>query len=256
MPLQDYQTALGRLIRARDYDGAAEQQLQGLHLDDDERCAVASLVGGRGLRFTREVQRSWCKGRARNAAYLTLSLLDEERRQNLLDEWVSMGGGIASFFNVEANGFLEFIAARLPQRSHELSICRMEQAVHKANAASANDAGQQPNELQVAHELQANTLLCRAPCASLVDFFAEPNLLLAAIHTNSDLPALEARAIPCFFGPGLPGMFQLADAVETQLWRRLHKPAVMGRLELEGYAASVLDRLISLGIVCPVQSRH
>ncbi|HEX7645665.1 MAG TPA: hypothetical protein VF472_25960 [Burkholderiaceae bacterium] len=246
MSLHSFQTALGRLVRARQADGAAANILTRLPLGGDERKAFGALLAGRGLDFTREVQRSWCKGRARNAAYLTLSLLDEDERQRLLDEWVEAGGGIASFFAGEAIAFLDFLALHLHGRTHALSICRMEQAVHRANAAGRDW------QTAVAEHLRETTVIARAPHASLVEFYAEPEQLLHAVQAGAVLPQETPEPVVLLFGPELADLFERADQAEAALWRRLAAPASWDELLREEHAPSVIERMISLGIVCPL----
>jgi len=89
------------------------------------------------FRFYASVQRSWCIARAAKAASLTLSLLPEEKRQRLLNEWVDAGAGAASFHGVEAELFLDFISQHLHNPSHELTVCRFE----RATLCASNGAG-------------------------------------------------------------------------------------------------------------------
>ncbi len=246
MSLHSFQTTLGRLVRARQADGALHKIVAHLPLDDGECAAFAMLLDGRGLAFTREVQRSWCKGRARNAAYLTLSMLAEAERQRLLDEWVEAGGGVASFFAGEATAFLDFLALHLHGRKHALSICRMEQAVHRANACDT------ALPTAIAEDLGDTTLLARTPCASLVEFYAEPEVLLRAVQGGTALPPEQDKPIALLFGPELAELFERADVLEAALWQRLAMPASWDALLQEGHATTVIERLISLGIVCPL----
>lgn len=246
MSLHGFQTALGRLVRARQADDAPHRIVARLPLDDDERELFDILLEGRGLAFTCEVQRSWCKGRARNAAYLTLSMLDEDERQRLLDEWVEAGGGVASFFAGEASAFLDFLALHLHGRAHALSVCRMEQAVHHASAAECDACP------PVADELRDATVIMRAPGASLVAFYAEPDALLHAVHTGTPLPAERKESVALMFGPDLDGLSERADAAEVACWLRLAQPASLRELQAEGHAVPMIERLISLGIVCPL----
>ena len=248
MSLHSFQTTLGNLIRAREVDGALHKIVARSPLDDEQCAAFGVLLAGRGLAFTREVQRSWCKGRARNAAYLTLSMLAEDERQQLLDEWVEAGGGVASFFAGEASAFLDFLALHLHGRQHALSICRMEQAVHLANAGDADTLA------TIAEDVGAAALLARAPCASLVEFHAEPEVLLRAVQSSTPLPPEQQEPIALMFGAELAGLFERADSFEAALWQRLATPASWNTLLEEGHGASVIERLISLGIVCPLAS--
>ncbi|HEY8026025.1 MAG TPA: hypothetical protein VIF60_15770 [Burkholderiaceae bacterium] len=252
MALIDYQTAVGRLIRGREEVCAKQTALADLNLSQEENAVIEALLAGPGLRFTRAVQRSWCKGRARNAAYLTLSMMAEPHRQTLLDEWVESGGGIASFFAGEAERFLEFIALRLPPRSHLLSVCRMEQAVQRVNAANDANAYSGGSASQVAISLASlppDAGIGRAPTASLVEFFAEPNLVLQAVHANGTLPPVSAECSNVFFGPQLPGMFRQAQADEAQLWNRLYVPTRLALLRAESSFNVPLETMVAQGLL-------
>src|SRR5271156_1329399 len=118
MPLLDFQTALGRLVRAPE----GGDPIRSLHLDAMEYGCLEALPQSPGFRFTVGVQRSWCMGRAVSAGALTLPVLADDVRSKLLDEWVNAGGGTASFFDAEAEALLNFIADRLPYPSHELTV--------------------------------------------------------------------------------------------------------------------------------------
>ena len=129
MAFLDVQTALGRLVRVPD----GLDPLRTLQLDESERVSLKRIAQSAGYRFTVGVQRSWCVGRAARAGYLTLSTFPVALRSALLDEWVNSGGGTSSFFAAEGDALLDFIANRLPDPSHELTLCRLEQATLRAN---------------------------------------------------------------------------------------------------------------------------
>ena len=124
MPLLDHQMALGQCLRGTD----AEARTASI-LDAKEQGQIDRIVESAGFRFTRRVQRSWCRGRVASVARLTLSALPPEQAQKLLGDWIEMGGGTASHTAAEAGAFLEFIARDLPDPSHARTICRMEQAI-------------------------------------------------------------------------------------------------------------------------------
>src|SRR5205085_224331 len=106
-----------RLVRAPD----GGDPLRGLNLTDREQSSLAALAHSSGFRATVAIQRSWCEGRAAKAAYLTLSLLDETHRQQLLAEWTNSGAGTSSFVDVEGDAFLEFLGSRLNDPSPALT---------------------------------------------------------------------------------------------------------------------------------------
>jgi hypothetical protein len=130
MALLEYQIALGRRLRAAGRDAAAPLT------DYAQRAEIAALVGSPDFCFTRGVQRSWCRGRSAEMARLTLSILPRQQRLRLVDDWVERGAGTALDPAIEMDAFLEFVASRLPDPSHQLTVCRMEQAVHRASEAS------------------------------------------------------------------------------------------------------------------------
>src|ERR1044072_3065804 len=98
MGLIEFQTVLGRMLREQNRD----DHLRGVSLDDGESCYLQDLRETSEFRFYASVQRSWCVTRATKAAHLTLSLLPQEERERLLDEWIDSGSGTQSFFFVPA----------------------------------------------------------------------------------------------------------------------------------------------------------
>jgi hypothetical protein len=156
MPLLEHQIVLGRCLRAADADPpASPAALQGIGLDRTELADLHDLVQSPGFRFTRRGQRSWCEGRTAEAAQLTLSILSTELRQQLVNDWVDAGGGTAFDPASEAAAFLEFVAGRLSEPSHAMTICRMEQAVYRASAAALRF---KPPDLSVLDD--PKTMLC------------------------------------------------------------------------------------------------
>jgi hypothetical protein len=131
MTLLSHQMALGQHLRGTG-TGARTAPMR----DAKEQGQIERIVASAGFRFTRQVQRSWCRARAAGTARLTLSALPPEQAHQLVDDWVQMGGGTASHTAAEAVGFLEFIARTLPIPSHALTICRMEQAIYRASDAA------------------------------------------------------------------------------------------------------------------------
>lgn len=89
----------------------------------------------RGLALTIGIQRSWCRGRAAQAAMPTLMLLPAEAARRLLDAHVAAGGGRASFGNSAGMEFLHWLAARLPSGSPAAAMCTVQMAAHAAAAA-------------------------------------------------------------------------------------------------------------------------
>jgi hypothetical protein len=243
MSLHDFQFALGRMIRENKSQTNPEQWLPELNLHDSERQQLRALQNSAGLDFAMEVQRSWCEGRARNSAYLTLSALSREQQQELLEQWVDAGGGTSSFYANEAEQFLEFIAARLNLQSHAMSICRMEQAIHRAQA------GTQTELLTAAQisRLSVDAILSRSRSASMVYFFAEPDDVFNALERGDPLPPIRDDYIPLLFAPGIATLFEVATEEELAIWDRMARPATLCELLVEGYEFAPIERLILAG---------
>jgi len=235
--LSDFQTALGRLVRVQ----TREDPWCGLDLTASEKAELARLVETAGFRFTVDVQRSWCKGRAAKAAWLALSILPPEERQRLLDMWVGTGGGTASFVATETVAFLDFIAEHLPDPSHVLTLCRMEQATMLASQAASHFV---PPDLS---RLDAPGCVLRAGrCATIVRFYTEPSRLLAALD-KGPLPPLSPDVIPILFAPGLEGLSRVATAVEAKLCERLVAPVAFRTLLREGHPQEAVEALVLIG---------
>jgi hypothetical protein len=239
MPLIGVQTALGRMVLA----GADPTDLVDLDLSADERTAMSRLLISPGFRFTRSIQRSWCEARAARGARLPLSILSAATRRRLVGEWVERGGGTNSFFLGEADGFLDFLAQRLPDPSHALSLCRFERAVLRAEEAAASFAPARGVNLD-----DPTCLLEAGRHAGLVAFFAEPEQLLAALEGEQALPPLSTNEFLVLVAPGLPGLARPADAAELALWRSLDAPATVADLLRRGHARATIESFLISGV--------
>jgi hypothetical protein len=190
-----------------------------------------------------EVQRSWCKGRSAKAARLSLSVLDKDERRRLLDAWVNAGGGRSSFFASETDAFLNFIAERLPDPSHELTICRMEQGLIRAKGGlDGFDARR-----RLLTDL-ADWTVCRGHSASVVVFHAEPSVLLSALGKRP-LPPLSPRAVAVVFAPGLDRLSRIATAAEVNVWERLREPATIDALLQGGHPREMIETMFLEGFI-------
>ena len=241
MPLSDFQAALGAKIRGG-----------GTAATDDA-----------GLRFTMHVQRSWCRGRAAKGARLTLSILDVDVRQRLLDTWVAAGGGTASVLTAEADAFLDFIASHLPAPSHALTICRLEQATLRASEGTATFSPRAAAAVSAvaAQSSRRDGRSVRVEIgryAALVDFHADPDRLLAELaaigSVSTALPPVTAEpVVSILFAPGLDDLSRVATADEIALWNRLRTqaplPSPVNALLDEGHALETIDALAAVGAI-------
>jgi hypothetical protein len=237
MPLMEFQKALVGALRSQ--TGIEASKL----FEGDEGTLIAELISSDGFRFTAAVQRSWCTGRASKGARLTLSILPAGLARRLLEGWVRSGGGTSSFFAAEADAFLDFIAARLPEPSHALTICRVEQATLRASNGLLEWTA--PG---IASAIERGCWLRRSRHAALVPFFAEPCKVLAALEGGL-LPPLSGATAWVLFAPGMAGLFRLCAQQERGLWQRLTSPTRINSLLAEGYCRKQLKDLLECGVL-------
>lgn len=183
-----------------------------------------------GFRFTLSVRRSWCEGRAIMAARTAMTILPDDERTRLVSAYVDAGGGLEWFLAAESERFLNFLAWRLPDPSHALTLCRMAQAIALARAGT----GRFP---PVEH--MAGRTVDRGPYASLVWFHADPGLVLAALQ-GAPLPPIGPPQAAVLFAPGIEGWFRVATRDEAALWERLpqaNEDEQIAKLLVEGVVA-------------------
>lgn len=239
MALLDFEIALGCLVRA---PKAASPR--SLHLTDTEISCLETIQASAGFRFTVEVQRSWCIGRAMRAGALTLALLSDDLRRQLLDQWIEAGGGTSSFFAAESEALLEFIASRLPDPSHELTVCRFEQATLRANQYVTDFPAPAP-DLSSATE----GALRRGRYAGMAVFYGEPYAIIEALVKHRALPPVSSDVTTMLFGPGLDRLCRVAAPREVALWQKLTAPIPLSNLLREGYSRDDLVPMLHAGIV-------
>jgi hypothetical protein len=165
-----------------------------------------------GFRFTMQVRHSWRKGRAMLAARTILSALGDDERQKLLDEYVDHGGGLEIFLAKEAECFLAFLEPRLPDPSHALTLCYMQQALYRARLGAST--------FMPSRRPAGTCLVRRGRHGSLIRFHADPGALLMALNGGS-LPPVGLPDHAVLFGPGMPNLFRTATDAEAELWASL-----------------------------------
>jgi hypothetical protein len=241
MALLDFQTGLGRLVLAPD----GRDPLRSLQLDVGERASLQTLAQSSGYHFTVGVQRSWCVDRAVRAANLTLSALPPEVSSGLLDEWVNSGGGTSSFFAAEGEALLEFVASHLPDPSHELSLCQLEQATLRANEGARRF---RPPDAALLDNPKCR--LRRGDWAGIVRFHGEPNQTLNALLEHRSLPPVSPQPEwTMLFGPGIDKLCRQASPSELALWERLTAPVEVATLMHEGHRRDDITGLFSAGVI-------
>jgi hypothetical protein len=239
MPLLEFQSAMGHLVRSPN----GEDPLRSLSLVDDELSCIEALKRSAGYHFTVGVQRSWCIDRAWRAGYLTLSILQPELRHHVLDEWANSGGGTSSFVAAEADRLLEFIANLLPDPSHELSACCLEQASIRANAGTVVFEAPDTTRLD-----RRESVLQRSCFGGIATFHGEPDLIMTALLNREECPPiLSTIENVLLFGPGLERLCRPASSAEVALWKRLDNTLDLTLVLAEGHRRSVIEAMICAG---------
>jgi hypothetical protein len=237
MGLIEFQTVLGRMLREQNRD----DHLRGISLAEGESRYFEKLLGTAEFRFYTSVQRSWCIARATKAAHLTLSLLPQEERERLLDEWIDSGSGAQSFFLVEADAFLDFIGRHLSDRSCELTVCQFERATLRASNGADHFIAPDPASLK-----NPNCFLRRGSYAALVRFDTDPNSL---VQKHLPLAALFTAGLIVMFSPGLPELWHEASPEEVEIWNALDSPTPVSTLLSEGHPVETLEQLLAQGAI-------
>jgi hypothetical protein len=205
-----------------------------------EQAILGDIALSPGLDFTAEVRRSWCKGRASKAAYLTLSILPHAERRDLVTAWVNGGGGREAFAHNEADAFLAFIASVLPNPSHALVMCHLERALNAARLRSLEFV---PPCLDNIVETSA---LRRAEDAAVIELFAPLEMLVAAIDGKNPLPPVGRVAQSTLIvAPGVQGLSRPIIPAERALWDKAGSSVTVDNSCLE-----MARILVGEGILC------
>jgi hypothetical protein len=206
---------------------AAFQSALGRALRGEDTCPIDPHSAG--YRFTMIVRRSWRVHRAATATRAVLSVMPADDRQRLVDEYVDRGGGLEICLEREGETFLAFLAPRLPDPSHALTLCQMHQALIRARLGA-------PIREQSRRVVGAGPVR-RGRHASLVWFHADPGAVVTAL-TDGKLPPVGPPEHAMLFAPGLPDLFRAATKAEAALWASLPiaeaPPALIAPLLMEG----------------------
>jgi hypothetical protein len=240
MGLIDFQTVLGRMLREQNRD----DHLRGVSLEEGESRYLENLRDTAEFRFYASVQRSWCIARATKAAHLTLSLLAQEERERLLDEWIDSGSGTQSFFAVEAESFLDFIGGYLSDRPCEFTVCQFERATLRASNGANVFVAPDAASLQ-----RPESCVRRGNYASLVRFAADPDQWQVLFQKHKPLTDLFSAGLIVMFCPGLPQLWHEPSSEELDLWGALDSPTPVGTLLSHGHSLETLERLLVQGAI-------
>lgn len=202
-----------------------------------------------GLRLTRAIRRSWCEGRTAKAARLTLMILPQSLRQQLIANWVDQGGGTSSFFVKEGAAFLEFILPFLDEPSHSRSVCLFELAIMRAMNLSSEFIP--PDEVNI---LSSSAVLKRHQMSFLINFFCDPADLLTAVELKKELPSVSDVSTQLLIAPGIPGLCRMAAPEEIALINRLSEPATLQQILAENHAEAHIKFLLNIGAISTTPS--
>ena len=219
----------------------ASHPCRSLSLASMEREGLDAPPEGAGFRFTAAVQRSWCARRTVNAGLLALSILRDETRRRLLDEWINSGAGTSSLFASEADALLDVIARQLPDPSPELSLCRLEQLALRANDKASSFKA--PDRALFGPRRRVG----RAPHAGVVLFSGELDLILSGMLRRKPMPAASPDPTALLVAPGLQPLCRIASAHERELWERLAIPAAASVLVADGCSREVIEAMLQIG---------
>jgi len=206
---------------------------------DRGRAGLDALAQGAGLRFTAAVQRSWWTRRLVNPGLLALSILRDDARRRLLEEWRNSGEETSSFFSAEADALLDFIAAQLPDPSPELAVCRFEQFTLRANIRARSFKA--PLLL-----FDPEGIIRQGRHAGMVFFHGKPDLILSTLLQQQPPPfSLDATAL--LVAPGLQPLCRIAAPEERELWTRLTLPTTAAVLVRDGCPRNVIETMLRAG---------
>jgi hypothetical protein len=220
----------------------SDTHLRGVSLDERESQYFENLRETDEFRFYASVQRSWCIARAAKAASLTLSLLPQDKRERLLDEWVDSGAGASSFHGVESELLLDFISKHLPDPSHELTVCQFERATLRASNGASHFVAPDASALH-----DPDCRLRRGSYAELVRFYTDLDRLLDAVRNHEPLP--DSPIMLVLFSPGLPRLCTEPSPEEVSLWEALEAPTSVKSLLDHGHSHATLEGLLSHGAI-------
>jgi hypothetical protein len=164
--------------------------------------------------FSAVVQRTWREDGTIDSARAVLNLLPKTERARILGEYTAMGGGGAARLANDADLFLPFLAQRLPDPSHALTLCRMAMALNRAREAAESFVAPSEDDLRPGGPVR------RGRDARMVRFHADPEALIAALAGGSP-PPLERSGPVILIAPGLPRFWRVASQAEAALWYRL-----------------------------------
>src|SRR5262249_16656568 len=127
--------------------------------------------------------------------------------------------------------------------SHQLTICRMEQAVYRASEAALSFMSPDASLLD-----DPTARLVAGRGATLVRFLAEPHQLLEAIRTKNRFPPLSNHSIPVLFAPGFAALFRVANTEEVAIWRKLSRPITMRQLTRARHMRETINEFFRVGM--------
>jgi len=243
MPLHEMQMALGAMVIAPKSASALDE----LSLTTREHAWLNRVAGSAGFDVTCDIQRWWRATRLRMIVRLTLAAMGERQAELLLRSYIESVPFSSFFFIPEALSFLEYAIEHAPHAPHFLSAASFERAMLLASDAAPS----QSRPARPTVRLRASQKIRRNPAASIVEFDAPPEALLAALLFGEPLPASQGESFPVLVAPGLPHLWRDASPCEAELFYRCETAATVATLlSMTKAPKESLRELLSVGALC------
>src|ERR1019366_2035610 len=206
---------------------------------------------------------AWSEDRTMIAVRGILTLVPQAERRRLIAEDANRFDGLTIFQPDEKEAFLAFLAARLPNPSHALTFCYMNQALIRAHSGAEAFVGPGDRTIRaridrtlrdrIEHEvwgrIEREAWQCieravrgrveKGQHATLVWFHADPDAVFGALDGAAPPPVGEP-AYPRLFAPGLRHLWRARTAEEAALW---------ARLPTDDIAPESIERLLAEGAI-------
>ncbi|MBL8205295.1 MAG: hypothetical protein JNM09_13755 [Blastocatellia bacterium] len=192
MPLADFQSAIGTMIAVAATGNPLSDEirtsLDSLQLTDTEKAWVQAMPQTRGFNVSCAIQRWWRETRMRDLAKLTIQTLGPECADQMIAAYLQQNICTSLFFLPETLAFLGFVAER-SDHPHHHAIAQFERALLQAQEAARQMGNSNPT-------------------TTLIEFYAPPEAILAAVLQGGALPE-----------PTVEPFFVLVSSALPHLWR-------------------------------------
>jgi hypothetical protein len=237
MGLHEWQRALSAMIIAPD---GQPPRLADAGLSAEERRWLCATADDPGLRITRHAQRSWRRMRLANALPMTMRMMSAETRDRAIEHYIDRVPCVSFFHAHEGRGFARFLATHhAATEPHVVALAAFEVAVTDAMEYVLFETTRRR-----AQRLDASARPALHPAATLVNFAARPELVIAAAIGAIEPPPPEDHPHVLLVAPGLPNLARVLDPAELLRLQTCTSVPLIEFLEQPGHAAW-LDELVA-----------